>query len=124
VLTVAGGVALNSVMYGRILLETPFEEFFVQPAAADDGAALGAALEVSVGRHRRPRPTTGFTFTGPEFDEARMERASRDAGVEYERMDDTASRAATKIAAGMTVGWVQGRMECGPRRGACTDARY
>lgn len=114
-LAVAGGVALNSVMNGRILLETPFEEFFAQPAAADDGAALGAALEVSVGRHRHRRPRTGFTFTGPEFDEARMEQALQDAGLPYERRDDIAGHAAAGIADGMIVGWFQGRMECGPR---------
>ncbi len=114
-LAVAGGVALNSVMNGRILLETPFEEFFAQPAAADDGAALGAALEVTVGRYRRPRPTSGFTFTGPGFTEARMEQALQDAGVEYARMDDIAAHTAAAIADGRIVGWVQGRMECGPR---------
>src|SRR5689334_4799429 len=59
-LAVAGGVALNSVMNGRIVLETPFEELFAQPAAADDGSSLGAALEVSVGRFDRPRPTDGY----------------------------------------------------------------
>jgi carbamoyltransferase len=114
-LAVAGGVALNSVMNGRILLETPFEEFFAQPASADDGASLGAALEVSVGRYRHPRPTGGFTYTGPEFTEERLEKALIDAGVEYTRTDDIAAHAAAELAAGKIVGWVQGRMECGPR---------
>ncbi|MFI6318242.1 carbamoyltransferase [Nonomuraea sp. NPDC050556] len=114
-LAVAGGVALNSVMNGRILLETGFEEFFAQPAAADDGASLGAALAVSVGRYGRPRPTGGYMFTGPEFTEDRMEKALRDAGVEYERMDDIAGHTAQRIADGLIVGWFQGRMECGPR---------
>lgn len=114
-LSVAGGVALNSVMNGRILLETPFEDFFAQPAAADDGCALGAALDISVGKYGRPRPRDGFTYTGPEFSEAEMEVALQDAGVEYQRMDDIAGHTAAKIADGLIVGWVQGRMECGPR---------
>jgi len=114
-LCVAGGVALNSVMNGRILLETPFEEFFAQPAAADDGAALGAALAVSVGRFGAARPSDGFIFTGPEFGEAEIEQALQDAGVEYDRVEDIAARAAAKVADGLIVGWVQGRMECGPR---------
>jgi carbamoyltransferase len=114
-LAVAGGVALNSVMNGRILLETPFEEFFAQPASADDGASLGAALEVSVGRYARRRPTEGYIFTGPEFTEERMEQALCDAGVEYERIDDVTGHTAAKIAEGLIVGWFQGRMECGPR---------
>jgi carbamoyltransferase len=127
-LAVAGGVALNSVMNGRILLETPFEEFFAQPAAADDGASLGSALEVSVGKYGRPRPKDGFTYTGPEFTEAEMEQALVDAGVEYERMDDIAGHAAAKIADGKIIGWVQGRMECGPRalgnRSLLADPRH
>jgi carbamoyltransferase len=114
-LTVAGGVALNSVMNGRILLETPFEEFFAQPASADDGASLGAALQVSVGRFGRPRSTRGFIYTGPEFTAAQLEKALVDAGLEYQRMDDIAAHAAAKLADGKIVGWVQGRMECGPR---------
>ncbi|EWC58701.1 Nodulation protein nolO [Actinokineospora spheciospongiae] len=114
-LCVAGGVALNSVMNGRLLLETDFEEFFAQPAAADDGCAVGAALEVTVGKHRLPRPRTGYTYTGPDYTEAEMELALQDAGVEYTRVDDIAAHTAARIADGMIVGWVQGRMECGPR---------
>lgn len=114
-LAVAGGVALNSVMNGRILLETGFEDFFAQPAAADDGASLGAALEVSVGRYGKPRVRDGFTYTGPEFTEAQVEKALVDAGVSYERMDDIAGHTAAKLADGKIVGWLQGRMECGPR---------
>jgi carbamoyltransferase len=114
-LCVAGGVALNSVMNGRILLETPFEDFFAQPAAADDGCALGAALEVSVGKYDKPRPRDGFTYTGPDFTEAEMELALKDAGIEYIRVADIAAHTASAIAGGKIVGWVQGRMECGPR---------
>ncbi len=114
-LCVAGGVALNSVMNGRILLETPFEDFFAQPASADDGSALGAALEVSVGRYGRARPRDGFTYTGPEFTDEQLEAALREAGVAYRRVDDIAAHTAARIADGLIVGWFQGRMECGPR---------
>ncbi|MBB3664223.1 carbamoyltransferase [Prauserella sediminis] len=114
-LSVAGGVALNSVMNGRILLETPFEDFFAQPAAADDGCAVGAALDVSVGTYHRPRPRSGFTYTGPEYTETDMELALKDAGLDYERHDDIAAHSAQRIADGLIIGWFQGRMECGPR---------
>ena len=114
-LCVAGGVALNSVMNGRIYLETPFEEFFAQPAAADDGASLGSALAVGVGDLGLPRPTDGYTYTGPEYTEDQMEQALKDKGLDYQRVDDIAAHTAAKIADGMIVGWVQGRMECGPR---------
>ena len=114
-LCVAGGVALNSVMNGRIFLETPFEDFFAQPAAADDGSSLGAALAVSVGKYGKARPTDGYMYTGPEFTEAQMEQALQDAGVQYQRVDDIARHTATRVADGLIVGWFQGRMECGPR---------
>jgi hypothetical protein len=112
---VAGGVALNSVMNGRILLETPFEEFFAQPASADDGSALGAALHVGVSLRGAPRPTGGYIFTCPQFTDAEIEQALRDAGLEYSTVDDIAARTAQRVADGKIVGWMQGRMECGPR---------
>ena len=114
-LCVAGGVALNSVMNGRILLETPFEEFFAQPASADDGSALGAALQVSVGRYGAARVRDGYIFTGSEYTEAEYEQALADAGVSYTRVDDIAVHTASRLAEGLIVGWFQGRMECGPR---------
>src|SRR5207249_910372 len=43
-LSMAGGVALNSVANGRILRETGFEELYIHPAAGDGGGAVGAAL--------------------------------------------------------------------------------
>ena len=56
-LALAGGVALNSVMNGRLLHETPFERIFIQPAAGDAGNALGAALHVWHSRMGKPRAT-------------------------------------------------------------------
>lgn len=116
-LCTAGGVALNSVMNGRILLETPFEEFFAQPASADDGSALGAALHVSCAQldHPRPGPGDGYIFTGPEFSEDDMAKALKDAHLRADAVDDIARRAATALADGAIVGWYQDRMECGPR---------
>lgn len=112
---VAGGVALNSVMNGRILLETPFTEFFAQPAASDNGTALGAALYVSNGLLGLPRPTKEYIYLGPEYSEEEMEAALRQSGLGYAQMPDISSHVAQQIATGKIVGWFQGRMECGPR---------
>jgi carbamoyltransferase len=111
----AGGVALNSVMNGRILLETPFAEFFAQPASADNGTALGAALYVSNGLLGLPRPTKEYIYLGPEYSEEEMESALRQAGLCYTQPPDISSYVAQHIADGKIVGWFQGRMECGPR---------
>ncbi|MDN5896897.1 MAG: hypothetical protein L0H93_23105, partial [Nocardioides sp.] len=113
-LCTAGGVALNSVMNGRILLETGFEDFFAQPAAADDGSSLGAALSVSTDLGV-PRPTGDYIFLGPEFNEAQMEKALIDADLAYTRPESITSRSARALADGNIIGWFQGRAECGPR---------
>lgn len=110
----AGGVALNSVMNGRILLETGFDDFFAQPAAADDGSSLGAALAVSVGAGA-PRPRGNYVFLGPEYEEDEMEKALVDAGLTYRRPDSITDTTARALADSRIVGWFQGRGECGPR---------
>ena len=117
-LCLAGGVALNAVANGRILLETPFEELYIQPAAGDSGTAVGAAFYVWNQELGRPR---GFVmdhaYTGPEFSDDEIRAALEGAGVSAERMDDDAlfPAVAERIAAGDVVGWFQGRMEFGPR---------
>lgn len=114
-LATAGGVALNSVMNGRILLETPFEEFYAQPASADDGSALGAALVTSTRTLRQGRPRGGHVFLGPSYSADAMEKALVEAGVPYTRPAEIAQTTAEALAAGRIVGWFQGRAECGPR---------
>jgi carbamoyltransferase len=117
-LCLAGGVALNSVANGMIFDETPFREVYVQPAAGDDGTAVGAAFWVLQQVLKRPR---GFVMdhasTGPEFTDAQIEPALRAAEVRYERLDEPAllAQTAQSIADGKVVGWFQGRMEWGPR---------
>jgi carbamoyltransferase len=110
-----GGVALNSVMNGRILLETPFKEFYAPPAASDAGTALGAALYVQSNILGLPRPTGDYVFLGPAFDEKDLEAALSRGGVSYTRPPSITRHAAEQVAAGKIVGWFQGRMECGPR---------
>lgn len=113
-LLTAGGVALNSVMNGKILLQTGFQEFFAQPAAADDGSALGAATVVSTGLGL-PRPSGEYIFLGPSYTESDMEKALTEAGLQYERRDPITKTAAAAIADGKIIGWFQGRNEAGPR---------
>ncbi len=115
-LCLAGGVALNSVANGRVLRESPFEHLFIQPAAYDAGAALGAALAVSHAVSRKlPRPRLSNAYLGNEFDEAACRGAFEACGVPFERVSDAPARAAALIESGNAVGWFQGRMEYGPR---------
>ena len=115
-LCLAGGVALNSVMNGRIRREGPFEHMFVQPAANDAGTALGGALLIAHGLLGLPRvESPEVVYLGPEYSAADHEAAARDPGLIIERPDDTVERTAELLAAGKIVGWFQGRMEVGPR---------
>jgi carbamoyltransferase len=115
-LCLAGGVALNSVMNGRLLREGPFENVFIQPAANDAGAALGSALALAHLGHHLPRAGAQETvFLGPAYSAETCAAAARDAGLVAEEPADVAERTAELLAAGKIVGWFQGRMEAGPR---------
>lgn len=115
-LVMAGGVALNCVANGRLLREGIFEEIFVQPAAGDNGASLGAALHVA---HRRLGVPRGapmrHAFLGPGFSEGNTERLAAERGLVVEPAGDVVERTAELLAGGAVVGWMQGRMEYGPR---------
>ena len=117
-LGLAGGVAYNSVMNGKILLNTPFKRLFIQPAAGDSGTALGVCYQIynSVLNGERAEVMTG-AYTGPEFSSDAIRAVLEDSGLSFEDYDDQAltRRAAQDIADGLVVGWFQGRMEFGPR---------
>lgn len=117
-LCLAGGVALNSVMNGKIPLETPFQHIFPQAAAGDAGTALGVCYYLHNVALKQPRSwTMDNAYTGPEFSDGQIENAVRGSGLKYTRLQPecTAEIAAKAIADGQIVGWFQGRMEFGPR---------
>lgn len=117
-LCLAGGCALNSVANGKIFHETPFRETVIQPAAGDDGLALGAALYVSNAVKKQGRRwVMSNAFLGPEYSRETMERALQDRGIVYRKLDRDAllDRTADEIERGSVVGWFQGRSEWGPR---------
>ncbi len=117
-LCMAGGVAFNSVMNGRIFHETPFSNFFVQPAAGDAGCSLGAALMVWHQKLGNPRSfVMDHAYYGPSFTNAECRQVLDEAGLRYETIDDEVllPKLAKMISEGAIVGWFQGRMEWGPR---------
>jgi len=117
-LCMAGGVAFNSVMNGRIMCESPFKRYFVQPAAGDAGCSLGAALLIHHQLLKQPR---GFkmehVYYGPGFSSADCEKVLAQAGLKFETLpdDEMLPRVAQMLANGAIIGWFQGRMEFGPR---------
>jgi carbamoyltransferase len=117
-LGLSGGVAYNSVMNGKILLNTPFRRIFVQPAAGDSGTAIGVCYEIYNGILNRPRDfVMEGAYTGPEFSDAEILRELEQSNVAFEKFSDreVTRRAAQDIADGAVMGWFQGRMEFGPR---------
>jgi carbamoyltransferase len=125
-LCLAGGCAMNSVANGKIREQTGFRDVFIQPAAGDNGTALGAAFYAWNQLEGHPR---GFVmehgYWGPSFDDHAVEKAldaeqsaiaargcARRAWTDEAALDDWT---AAQIAAGRVVGWYQGRMEWGAR---------
>jgi len=118
-LCLAGGVAHNCTMNGKLLYSGLFDEIFVQPAAHDAGCALGAALILSAELGvPAPRETLRSVYWGPSLiADAALGDALAAWGplLDVEHCDDASDAAADLIASGAVIGWVQGRSEFGPR---------
>jgi carbamoyltransferase len=117
-LAMAGGCALNSVANGKLFDQTPFQRTYIQPAAGDEGLAIGAALHTYHSVLNQPRRhELKHSCLGPEFSESRIQSALQNAGLPLRKLDHAAllDAVADQIAAGKVVGWFQGRMEWGPR---------
>ncbi|HEX3083099.1 MAG TPA: carbamoyltransferase C-terminal domain-containing protein, partial [Pyrinomonadaceae bacterium] len=139
-LGLAGGVAYNSVMNGKILNQTPFRRVFVQPAAGDSGTAIGVCYEiwneqrakgkqnaeftrdsVSPGQANQPGlsslPSALYSYSGPEFSDEEIDIELLSSNLKFQRCAESEiiEQAARDIADGLVVGWFQGRMEFGPR---------
>ncbi len=113
-LAMAGGCALNSVANGKIFDHTGFQRTHIQPAAGDEGLAVGAALYVWCCKLGKPRRyVLRDARLGPEFDESTIRAALDAAGLEASRLegDELLDSVAERLAAGDIVGWFQGRME-------------
>src|SRR5829696_1850683 len=121
-LCLAGGVALNCVANGKLLRDGAFKNIWVQPAAGDAGGAVGAALAVWHQFLGQERTINGHdlmegALLGPAFAqndvETRLAKASAHFTVASD--EDVIEKTATSLAGGEAVGWMQGRMEFGPR---------
>jgi carbamoyltransferase len=117
-LAMAGGCALNSVANGKLFHTTPFRRTWIQPAAGDEGLAIGAALHTCHSVLKQPRKQElKHSYLGPEFSESRIESDLKKANLRYKKLErePLLEQVADQIAAGNVVGWFQGRTEWGPR---------
>lgn len=135
-LCLAGGVALNCVANGRLLREGPFDDIWIQPAAGDAGAALGAALDAYHNYFGRPAPARqecrarqGGSYWGPEFTDQEIQAFLDTHAFPYRALspEERPVVAAELLEAGKVLGHFSGRMEFGPRslgaRSILGDAR-
>lgn len=119
-LALAGGVALNCTANGHLLASGAFDDVYVQPAAGDDGSALGAALvraaDAGEVRNRRmPVPFLGPAHSASRIASAIAERRDALCVTPLPSLAEACERAARLIADGHVVAWFRGRMEFGPR---------
>jgi carbamoyltransferase len=121
-LCLAGGVALNCVSNGLLVREGVFDDLWIQPAAGDAGGALGAALVAWHGAGGERHVTDGEdrmsgAYLGPAWTDEEIERFCREHGLPHQRFEpaERVQRVAARLAEGAVVGWMQGRMEFGPR---------
>jgi carbamoyltransferase len=122
-LCLAGGVALNCVANGKLLREKIFDNIWVQPAAGDAGGAVGAAYAAYHGFMGQPRKLNGHmdgmagSYLGPEFTDDEIAARLTAAGARFTRLGhaEMIEQTAQALADEKAIGWMQGRMEFGPR---------
>jgi carbamoyltransferase len=122
-LCLAGGVALNCVANGKLLKEKVFEHLWIQPASGDAGGALGAALGAyHIMLNQARKVSDGIdamkgSYLGPEFSQEEISDRLTSCGAVFETLkeDELIERTAQSLANGNAVGWMNGRMEFGPR---------
>lgn len=113
-LCLAGGNALNCKMNGVLLQQDFVDDIFIQPASNDAGTALGCAIKTAVDSGYKFEKMR-HAYLGSQATNEEIENTLKVAKVNYERIDDIAGTVAQLLANDKIVGWVQGRMEIGPR---------
>ena len=121
-LCMAGGVALNCVVNGKILKEGLFKNIWIQPASGDAGGALGAAQafyyqELENKRKILKTDSMKGSYLGPQFTDDQVENELKSCGANYKKLtsDQVIKDTAKALSEEKAVGWFQGRMEFGPR---------
>lgn len=115
-LVMAGGVALNSVMNGRLVRESGFKDLYVMPAAGDNGTCIGAAYYVYNAILKFPRTAAHMNpYLGTSYSNQEIEKVLKECKLSYEYYEDIEKRTAELLHEGHILCWFQDRMEIGPR---------
>ena len=116
-LCLSGGVALNSVLNGKITKNTPFTDILIPPDPGDGGASMGAALFYWNSLHKRKSEVSFSPYLGPSFADEQIEEMLKLSGLLYRKLsrESLLDAVSTALKNKKVVGWFQGRMEWGPR---------
>ena len=124
-LTIAGGCGMNSVANGKVHLNTPYKNVYIQSAAGDAGGAIGAAVIASQRHGVNQSFSMDHSYWGPNYDDAqlsslieknRQELDSANCEIDFDLSQDVlVDRVSDHIIEGSVIGWFQGAMEWGPR---------
>jgi len=121
-LCLAGGVALNCVSNGVLLKENIFKNIWIQPAAGDAGGAVGAALCAWYLKYKNKRTVNPLdsmkgSYLGPEFNDEEIEAQLKSVNGIFTKhnYDELINQVSDHLVAGKAIGWMNGRMEFGPR---------
>jgi carbamoyltransferase len=119
-LCMAGGVALNCVANGRIAREAGFENVWIQPAAGDDGIAIGCAYYGHLALQKKRRSfVMKHAYTGIEYTDDRIFDAANKGLIRLQavnrRWENIFAESAKLLSEGHVLGWFQDRSEFGPR---------
>ena len=121
-LCLAGGVALNCVVNGKLSKLGLFKEIWVQPAAGDAGGSLGAALSCYYMKFKKERVLENTdlmqgSYLGVSYKNKEIENFINNSKTvsKFYNEDELLPYIAERISKGDAVGWFQGKMEYGPR---------
>lgn len=122
-LCLAGGVALNCVANGKLINKKIFKDIYIQPASGDAGGAPGAALAAyhiyfDQSREVDQSDSMSGAYLGPEYSNLDIEKIAKKFSAPYKKIDewsDVYGKIAHSISEGKIIGWMQGKMEFGPR---------
>ncbi|MBO6658645.1 MAG: hypothetical protein JJ934_17260 [Pseudomonadales bacterium] len=120
-LTISGGCGMNSVANGKIRLNTPFRQVYVQPAAGDAGGAVGSALVAAVNHGQTEFEPMRHAYLGPAYSVDEISRMLNEEDLaavnvtQFGKSEELCQRVASLVAEASVVGWFQGAMEWGPR---------
>lgn len=115
-LVISGGVSLNSVMNGRIVRESPFEDIYAMPAAGDNGTSIGAAFYLYNGIFGLPRVFIHDNpFVGTSYSNSEIKKVIIRAKLNSEYHENICDVVSNLLVKGKIIGWFQGAMEIGPR---------